>query len=81
MTRNVGHTDDRELAAYIKHMQETLAWIGMKSGIDGFGQGDFHQVASLYASIFGRDEPNEADYCAAVMNAVDSVRNYSKGAP
>lgn len=40
---------------------------------DGLGGVEIHEQASIYASAFGREEPNDDDYLAAVRDAIDSA--------
>lgn len=41
--------------------------------IDGLGDIDLHERATLYASAMGREEPNDDDYAAAVRDAIDAA--------
>lgn len=45
----------------------------LSMSFDGFGEIDIHEQASIYASAFGREEPNEYDYLAAFRDAVDAA--------
>lgn len=42
--------------------------------MDGIGNIDFHEEASINASALGRSEPNSDDYLAAVRAAIDAAR-------
>lgn len=39
---------------------------------DEYNGVDLHEQASIYASAFGRDEPNRDDYLAAIRTAIDA---------
>lgn len=41
--------------------------------IDGIGDVDLHEEAAINASAFGREEPNDDDYLAAVRTAIDTA--------
>lgn len=48
-----------------------LLWISTE--IDQFGKIDIHEQAAIYASAFGREEPNDDDYLAATRDAIDDA--------
>lgn len=41
--------------------------------MDGIGDIDFHEEATINASAFGRDEANDNDYIAAIRTAIDAA--------
>lgn len=45
---------------------------------DEYNGVDLHEQAAIYASAFGRDEPNRDDYLAAIRTAIDA-RDRSDG--
>lgn len=47
--------------------------------MDGIGDIDFHEEATINASAFGRDEANDNDYIAAIRTAIDAAIAAEKG--
>lgn len=59
----------------VKYYEDTdrLLWLVRDVGVDIIGGVDIHQEASIYASVFGREEPNDNDYIAAIRTAIDKA--------
>lgn len=59
----------------VRHYEDTdrLMWFVRDVGVDTIGGVDIHQEASIYASTFGREEPNDNDYIAAIRTAIDEA--------
>lgn len=49
-----------------------LAWIAGEL-CDNIGDIDLHEEAAINMVVFGRDEPNQGDYAAAVRTAIDAA--------
>lgn len=50
-----------------------LLWFVRDVGVDVIGGVDIHQEASILASTFGREEPDDNDYIAAIRTAIDKA--------
>ena len=51
----------------------------VKDFIDGMGDLDFHEIASNYATEYGRAEPNDDDYLNAIRFVFD--RHFAAASP
>ena len=52
--------------------EKRLLWLVFDTGIDGIGEFDLHDAAFVAADKAGREEPNDADYIAAIREAIDA---------
>lgn len=51
---------------------ERLSSLAYPPFCDEYNEVDLHEQAAIYASAFGREEPNRDDYLAALRDAVDA---------
>ena len=52
---------------------ERLSSLAYPPFCDEYNEVDLHEQAAIYASAFGREEPNRDDYLAALRDAVDAA--------
>jgi len=57
---------------------ERLSSIAYPPFCDEYNEVDLHEQAAIYASAFGREEPNRDDYLAALRDAVDAALAQAK---
>ncbi|MCC7144281.1 MAG: hypothetical protein IT349_19470 [Candidatus Eisenbacteria bacterium] len=70
----VSYADLRALLDAVKELErdaERLRFVAEL--VDGIGDVDLYEEAGFYASAFGREEPNDSDYIAAVRTAIDAA--------
>lgn len=53
--------------------KDALRLLYLQQIMDGFGPYDFHEMASITATAAGREEPNDADYLAAIRATLDGL--------
>lgn len=68
--------DARTVDAGVREDAERLKYVSRI--MDGILDVDFHEEAAINASAFGREEPNDDDYLAAVRTAIDAAREQEK---
>ena len=78
--------DLRTVAAMLRGMADALAdaerftSFAFPPFCDEYAGVDLYDQASIYASAFGREEPNRDDYVAALRDAVDAALAQAKDA-
>ena len=76
--------DLRTVAAMLRGMADALAdaerftSFAFPPFCDEYAGVDLYDQASIYASAFGREEPNRDDYVAALRDAVDAALAQAK---
>lgn len=75
---DVASAVDREMALRaevdaLRADAERLSSLAYPPFCDEYNEVDLHEQAAIYASAFGREEPNRDDYLAALRDAVDAA--------